>query len=446
MTKLSRGYDIKLLGKAQESFLAVGRPTLYAMKPTDVHGIGPIPKLTVEVGSEVSAGDPLFYDKAHPDVQFCAPVSGEIVEVRRGDRRAITEVVILADSSVEYRKYDVPSAESASREDLVKTMCEAGVWVLIKQRPFNVLADPNVTPRDIFISCLDTAPLAADQNKVIEGRESAFQKGLDVLARLTDGEVHLGVGPGASDVYTKASGVKVHAFSGPHPAGNVGVQIHHISPIDKGDTVWTLGPQDVAIIGKLFTDGVYDPERVVAVAGDELKTTGYWKTRIGASISPVVASNIKHDNVRYISGDVLSGTRIQQDGFLGLYDDQVTVVEEGNKMEMFGWLLPTYKRPSRSRTFLSWMRPNKEYHVNTNNHGDERAYVVTGQYDAVVPMDVLPVYLVKSILYQDFEQMEGLGIYEVVEEDLALCEFVCTSKQPVQKILRSGLDYVRTEG
>ncbi|MGB1048170.1 MAG: Na(+)-translocating NADH-quinone reductase subunit A [Rhodothermales bacterium] len=446
MTKLSRGYDIKLLGKAQDSLLDVNQPRLYALKPTDVHGIGPIPKLTVEIGSEVLAGDPLFFDKANPGVQFCSPVSGEVVEVRRGARRAITEVVILADSQIEFRKHDVPSVESASREDLVKTMCDAGAWVLIKQRPFNVLADPDVIPRDIFVSCMDTAPLAADQNKVIEGREAAFQKGLDVLARLTAGSLHLGVGPGAADVYTKASGVNVHAFSGPHPAGNVGVQIHHIKAINKGDTVWTLDPQDVAIIGKLFTEGVFDAERVVAVAGDELNTTGYWRTRIGASIAPVVDSNTKQDNVRCISGDVLSGTRIAKDGFLGLYSDLITVVEEGNKMEMFGWLLPSYKRPSRSRTFLSFLRPNKEYHVNTNNHGDERAYVVTGQYDAVVPMDVLPVYLVKSILYQDFEQMEGLGIYEVVEEDLALCEFVCTSKQPVQQILRSGLDFVRLEG
>lgn len=446
MTKLSRGYDIKLLGKAQDSFLEAGRSTLYAMKPTDVLGIGPIPKLTVDIGSEVLAGDSLFYDKANPEVMFCSPVSGEIVEVRRGARRAITEIVILADSTNEFRKHDVLSVESASREDLVKTMCEAGAWVHIKQRPFNVLADSNVVPRDIFISCMDTAPLAADQNKVIEGREAAFQKGLDVLARLTDGAVHLGVGPNSADVYTKANGVQVHPFSGPHPAGNVGVQIHHIKPINKGDVVWTLKPQDVAIIGKLFTEGIYDPERVVAVTGDELNTTGYWKTRVGASITPVVDSNTKQDNVRYISGNVLSGTRINKDGFLGLYDDHVTVVEEGNKMEMFGWLVPSYKRPSRSRTFLSFLRPNKEYHVNTNNHGDERAYVVTGQYDAVVPMDILPVYLVKSILYQDFEQMEGLGIYEVVEEDLALCEFVCTSKQPVQKILRSGLDFVRLEG
>lgn len=446
MTKLSRGYDIKLLGKAKDSFLSAGQPTLYAMKPTDVYGIGPIPKLTVDIGSEVLAGDPVFFDKAHPGVQFCSPVSGEVVEVRRGERRSITEVVILADSDIEFRKHDVPSLGSATREDLIKTMCDAGAWVLIKQRPFNVLADPEVTPRDIFISCWDTAPLAADQNKVIEGREAAFQAGLNVLARLTDGDVHLGVGPDSADVYTKAKGVKVHAFSGPHPAGNVGVQIHHIKAINKGDTVWTLGPQDVAIIGKLFTDGVYDAERVVAVAGDELNETGYWKTRIGASIAPVVKDNIKNDNVRYISGNVLTGTRIAQDGFLGLYHDQISVVEEGNKVEMFGWLLPSYKRPSRSRTFLSWLRPNKEYHVNTNNHGDERAYVMTGQYDAVVPMDILPVYLIKSILYSDFEQMEGLGIYEVVEEDLALCEFVCTSKQPVQKILRSGLDYVRTEG
>ena len=446
MTKLSRGFDIKLLGKAQESILEVDQPTHYALKPTDVVGIGPIPKLKVEVGGRVLAGEPLFFDKGNPRIQFASPVSGEVTEIRRGAKRAITEVVIKADAEIAFHNYDAPSLDSASRDDVINLMLEAGAWALLKQRPFNVLPSPEVTPRDIFISCFDTAPLAADQGMVIKGREAAFQTGLDVLGKLTDGSVYLGVGPNAPDVFKNAKGVKVNSFSGPHPAGNVGVQIHHTAPVNKGDVVWTLRPQDVAILGKLFAEGVFDAERIIALTGDELNKTGYIRTRIGASISSFVSGNTKHDNLRFISGNVLTGTRIEKDGFLGLYDDQITVIEEGNKPEFLGWLVPSYKRPSMSRTFLSFLRKNTEYHVNSNNHGEERAYVMSDEYERVVPMDILPVYLIKSILYSDFEQMEGLGIYEVVEEDVALCEFVCTSKQPVQQILRSGLDLVRLEG
>ena len=446
MIKLSRGFDIKLLGKPEQGFLDVGSPQLYALKPADVIGNGPIPKLHKAIGDKVLAGEPVFFDKNNPRIQFASPVSGEVVEVRRGAKRAIDAVVISADNSVEFHNHGALDIASCSREEAVELLLGSGAWTLLRQRPFNSLADPEVTPRDIFVSCFDTAPLAPDHNMLIEGKEAAFQAGLNVLAKLTSGSVHLGVGPGSGEVFTKAEGVKTTAFSGPHPAGNVGVQIHHIAPINKGVVVWTLKPQDVALIGKLFTDGVFDAERTMAVTGDELKRTGYVKTRIGASIKSIVADNLKHESVSCISGNALTGTKIAADGFFGLYDDQLTVLEKGDKAEFLGWLLPSYKRPSMSRTFLSFLRPNTEYHVNTSNHGEERAFVMSQQYEKVVPMDVFPQYLIKSILFSDFEQMEGLGIYEVVEEDLALCEFVCTSKQPIQQILRSGLDHVRLEG
>ncbi|MFK7845365.1 MAG: Na(+)-translocating NADH-quinone reductase subunit A [Rhodothermales bacterium] len=443
---LKKGFDIRLKGKAETKHLDVAQPSLFALKPTDIIGIAPIPKVTVKEGEEVRAGEPLFFDKPSPDIIYSAPVSGEVVEVRRGPKRAIHEIVILADSEIQFHEYGKMNIESASREEIISRMLASGAWPLIRQRPFNVIAKPAETPRDVYISCFDTAPLGADQNYVIQGKEKYFQHGLNVLGKLTSGSVHLGVTTTSAEVYKRAEGVKIHSFNGPHPAGNVGVHIHHTAAIGKGDLIWTLKPQDVAIIGKLFMEGIFDAERTVAFAGDELKSTGYFKTRIGASIKSVVENNVNHENVRYISGNVLSGTRIKSDGFVGLYDDLISVIEEGNEQEFLGWLFPSYPRPSLSRTFPSFLFPNREYHVNSNNHGEERAYVMTGQYEKVMPMDVLPQHLIKSILYEDFDQMEGLGIYEVVEEDLALCEFVCTSKQPVQKILRDGLDLVRLEG
>ncbi|MEZ4700801.1 MAG: Na(+)-translocating NADH-quinone reductase subunit A [Rhodothermales bacterium] len=443
--KLKRGYDINLLGKAEKTFLSIEQPKLFALKPGDIHGIAPIPKLHVKEGDEIKAGQPLYFDKPSPNVQYCAPVSGEIVEVRRGAKRAIEAVVMLADSTMDFYDHGRLS-DQASREDIVQYLLKSGAWVLMRQRPFNIVPDPTAVPRDIFISCFDTAPLAPDYGMLMKGKETAFQQGLRVLGKLTSGRVHLGLGPGSPEVFTRAEGVVKHSFEGPHPAGNVGVHIHHVAPINKSDVVWVLKPQDVAIIGRLVAEGIYDAQRTIAVAGDELKKTGYFQTRIGAAIKPLIEGNLKTDHVRMISGNPLTGTRIAADGFMSLFDDQLTVIEEGDKPEFLGWLLPSYPRPSLSRTFLSYLFPNREFHVNTNNHGELRAYVMTGQYEEVLPMDLYPQHLIKSIMYRDFDEMEGLGIYEVVEEDLALCEFVCTSKQPVQAILREGLDAMRVEG
>ena len=444
--RLTRGFDIKLLGEAGRRYLDVQQPTLFALKPTDLPSLSPIPKVHVKDGDAVRAGQALFFDRAMPEVQFSSPVSGEIVEVRRGAKRAVKEIVILADSSIDFHEYGRVNLESAPREDIVGMMMKSGAWALMRQRPFNIVPNPAVVPRDIFISCFDTAPLAPDAAVLIEGREEAFEYGLRVLSRLTGGDVHLGVSPDSAELFDRAENVCVHRFSGPHPAGNVGVHIHHVAPINKGDVVWTIKPQDVAIIGRLFQDGVFDAERTLALTGAEVERTGYFKTRIGASINTLIADNLKQGHVRFISGNVLTGTRIEPDGFVGLFDDQVTVIEEGDRPEFMGWLLASYPRPSMSRTFMSPLLPRRKYRVNSNDHGEERAYVVTGQYERVVPLDMFPQHLIKSILCLDFDQMEGLGIYEVVEEDLALCEFVCTSKQPVQRILREGLDAMRVEG
>jgi Na+-transporting NADH:ubiquinone oxidoreductase subunit A len=444
---LRQGFDIRLLGKPGAERLEPGPPALYALKPTDLHGLAPIPKLAVAEADEVQAGQPLFFDKSRPSVRFCAPVSGEIVEIRRGARRAVTEVVILGDSRIAFREFSALDPESGSRESIAQRMMESGVWALIRQRPFNLVADPEVVPRDVFVSCFDTAPLAGDANVLIEGSEEAFLMGLRVLGRLTDGEVHLSVRPDSANVFRKADQAQVHTFLGPHPCGNVGVQIHHIRPISRGEVVWTLKPQDVAVVGRLFLDGIFDARRRVALAGAELRRTGYVDTRIGASVGPMLENNLIGDNahVRVISGNVLTGRQVSRDGFLGLFDDHVTVIEENDTPEFMGWLAPSYARPSASRAFLSSFRGGLLFRANSNEHGELRAFVMSGEYERVLPMDIYPQQLIKSILYRDIEQMEGLGIYEVVEEDLALCEFVCTSKQPVQRILREGLDLARLE-
>ncbi|MEM1270352.1 MAG: Na(+)-translocating NADH-quinone reductase subunit A [Bacteroidota bacterium] len=445
--KLRRGFDLKLIGAAEPALRDTASPRLFALKPTDLHGLMPIPKLMVQEGDEIKAGDPLYFDKPAPEVMYASPVSGEVVEIRRAAKRAISAVVILADAEMRFREFGPMNPATASRDAIVARLLESGAWPLIRQRPFNVVPDIDAVPRDIFVSCFGTGPLAPDYGLVLDGQEADFEAGLAVLRQLTTGDVHLGIEPKSDDWLRELKGVRIHSFSGPHPAGNVGVQIHHVAPINKGETVWTVKPQDVLVIGRLFSKGVFDTERLVAITGSEIQETGYVRTRLGAQIKPFVEDNVdtSEGRLRYISGDVLTGTTIDSDGFLSLFDDQLTVIPEGDDPEFLGWLLPSYPRPSTHRLMPSFFS-RKPFKVNTNMHGEPRPLVVSGEYEDVVPMDLLPMQLIKSIVYNDFEQMEGLGIYEVVEEDLALCEFACTSKTPVQQILREGLDMVRLDG
>ncbi len=445
VTALKRGHDIKLAGAAEKVVDAATAGTTFALQPQNFVGISPIPKVTVEKGNEVKAGDPLFFDKKNPSVIYCSPVSGEVMEVRRGEKRSIKEIVILADKEMQYRTYDLPDLATCKREDLVEFLLGSGVWPMIRQRPFDMVADFNIIPSKIFISTFDTAPLAPDNSFIVEGQGAAFQKGLDVLNKLGT-KVHLGVSAtGASSAFTGAQGVEINYFSGPHPVGNVGVQMHHTSPIDVKDPAWVLGVQEVLTIGKLFTEGKFDASRIVALTGDELETPKYVRTYQGANVGELVKGNLKNDGARLVAGDVLSGKQVAADGFLNFFDDQLTTLEEGNEYEMFGWLLPLSPRPSVSKTYPNFLFPDLKFKANTNTHGEKRAFVVTGQYEKVLPMDILPQHLMKAILVNDFERMEGLGIYELSEEDIALCEFVCTSKQPLQKILREGLETMREQ-
>lgn len=449
-TKLSKGFDIKLIGEAAKE-IASTSVSRYAVCPTDFHGISPIPKVVVEVGDSVKAGDVLFFDKKVPEIMYTSPVSGEVIEINRGEKRAITEVVILADKTQQFKKFDVP-ALAAGKAELAKFLQESGAWSLFNQRPFDIVPGVNDFPRDVFISTFDTAPLAPDNNFVVAGKEAYFHKGLEVLAALTDGEVHLGLNGNSdakvADAFKNATGVKKHYFAGKHPAGNVGVQIHHIKAIKSGDKVWTLGVQDVITLGKLFAEGIYDASKLIAISGNRVVNPAYVQTYTGAQVGELLAGNIKNDDKksRIISGDVLSGKQKSTAQYLSYRDDQITVIEEGDEYEMFGWLLPLKPRPSASRTYPNFLFPGFKFEANTNTHGEKRAFVVSGQYEEVLPMDIYPQHLMKAIMANDFEKMEGLGILELSEEDVALCEFVCTSKSPLQKTLREGLEIVQSQG
>ena len=445
---LKKGHDITLEGTASSVIDDSTAATTFAMQPPNFIGISPIPKVVVSVGDEVKAGDELYFDKKQPVIKYVAPVSGEVIAVNRGEKRSIKEIVILADKTIKHKKFAAFDLEKSDRAALVNYLLESGAWTMIRQRPFDIIADPTAEPKGIFISTFDSAPLAPDLNFVVEGKEAAFQKGLDVLGKLTDGDVHLGLNARGknppSTVFTNARGVKKHWFNGPHPAGNVGIQIHHIDPIAGADKVWTLGVQEVITLGTLFLERIYDTSRIVVITGAELEKPAYVKTYLGANIGALVEKKLKNEKARLISGDVLSGTQKTKEEFLDFRDDQITVVKEGDDYEMFGWLVPIKARPSISNTFLS-RAMNVKYEANTNTHGEKRAFVMTGQYESVLPMDIYPQHLMKAILVNDFERMEGLGINELVEEDVALCEFACTSKQPLQKILREGLEKMREQ-
>ncbi|MDR0714569.1 MAG: Na(+)-translocating NADH-quinone reductase subunit A [Bacteroidales bacterium] len=441
--KIQKGLNIKLKGKAEKILVKAGTSDRYAVKPADFPGL--TPKMLVKEGDTVKAGTALFTDKNRPEVRFASPVGGTVEAVVRGEKRRILEVVVQPGEKT-FEDFSSLKPSDNDKEQITGYLLAGGVWPFIRQRPYAVIANPQDTPKDIFISCFDTAPLAPDYDYIFQDVDPYFQAGIDALAQLTSGKVHLCVHsdyPPAT-TFTKAKNAEIHVFSGPHPSGNVGVQIHHINPVNKGETVWYVNPQDVSVIGRLMNKGVYDVSKTIVLSGSEVNTPRYYKVTGGCRLTSF-ADNIKAGNNRYISGNVLTGTQTAKDGYLGFYDHQLTVIPEGNRYEMFGWALPGFGKYSAGRTFFSWLTPNREYALDTNLHGGPRSMVVTGQYEKVFPMDIYPEHLLKAIMAGDIEKMENLGIYEVAEEDFALCEFVCTSKTEVQAIVRDGINMMIKE-
>ncbi|MFO7755341.1 MAG: Na(+)-translocating NADH-quinone reductase subunit A [Bacteroidales bacterium] len=442
--KLRKGLDIRMKGKADKILIPGEKPDRYAVKPVDFPGL--VPKMTVKPGAEVKAGTTLFFDKKNEDIKYTAPASGVVLDVVRGERRRILEVVLetKGDDYVDFGKADPAKLET---DAIKKKLLESGLWPAVRQRPYNTVARPEDKPKSIFISGYDTAPLAADLDYIIGLLpKEDYLTGIKVLKKLTDGKVHLNLNSiSTSSLLKSTPGVEINYFKGPHPSGNVGIQMHHIDPVNKGEVIWHVNLQDIVAMGRLFREGKYAPDRIVALAGSEVEKPRYYRTRTGACISKIIKDNIVSDNVRYISGNVLTGHKIQADGFIGYYDSTLTVIPEGDYYEFLGWILPGLNKFSLSRTFLTWLMPGKRYRLDTNMHGGNRALVVTGEYERVLPMDIYPMQLIKSIMVEDIDRMEQLGIYEVAEEDFALCEFVCPSKTEIQSIIRKGLDQMEKE-
>ena len=446
--KLCKGLDIQLQGAAEKKTTVLPLASTYAVSPLDFQGV--TPKMLVKVGDAVKAGTPLFFNKNNASVLFTSPVSGTVAAVVRGEKRRILAVEIAADSTIAYEEFATLDVKSASRDQIVELLLKSGLWTLLIQRPYGIIANPADMPKSIFVSAFDSAPLAPDYNFTLRDEAANLQVAVDVLNKLTKGGVFVGVnGKNASaSPFSKLNNVKLYGFSGPHPAGNVGVQINNIAPVNKGEVVWTVDPMFMVAVGKLFTKGIYDVTRTIAVAGNRVEKPCYVTCVPGTQIKDLDFLVSKKEveifdqecGCRYISGNVLTGNNVGAEGSLDFYSNMVSVISEGNYYEMFGWVKPMrFGKFSFSKSYFSWFTPNKKYKVDTNLNGGHRAFVVSDVYGKVLPMDIYPVYLLKAILAEDIDKMEQLGIYEVIEEDLALCEYVCPSKIDIQEIVSKGI-------
>lgn len=439
--KLCKGLDIKLVGKAEARLENTPMAKSYAVSPLDYENI--TPKLLVKVGDKVEAGSALFFDKNNPRILFTSPVSGVVSAINRGEKRKLLNIAIEPDATQVYKQLTVVDVAKAERSAIVEMLLESGLWTRIVERPYGIIANPDATPKAIFVSAFDSAPLAPDYNFILKEEKAAIEAGMAVLARLTEGKVHLSARKGDEGFMAEVKGVEYHTFSGKHPVGNVGVQIHHIDRIAKGDIVWTVNIQDVAMIGRMVTTGKLDMSKAIAVAGSEVEKPCYKRVIAGAAVESIVGK-VK-DGVRIISGDVLTGVATAKDGYLAANANMVTLIPEGDKYEFMGWAMPRFHRFSVSGSYFSWLFPKKSYNLDTNTNGEERPFVVTGLYEKYLPMDVYVSYLLKACLTKDLDKMENLGLYEVLPEDLALCEFVDPSKINMQQVLRDGINLMIKE-
>ncbi|HAG16225.1 MAG TPA: NADH:ubiquinone reductase (Na(+)-transporting) subunit A [Bacteroidales bacterium] len=442
--KVKKGLVIKLQGVADRIVNEI-HSTKYALKPTDF--IGVFPKLVVKEGDQVKAGSPVFFDKYRENIQFSSPVSGTIVEIKRGAKRVLLEIRIEENGANEYVDFGAANPNSLNRDEVIEKLMKSGLWTCIRQRPYSVIANPDQTPKAIFVSGFDTGPLGIDYDFILHGKGFEFQAGLDALAKLSSDKVHLNLH--ASETKTKvllnAKNVQINLFDGKHPASLVGTQIAALSPLNKGEIVWTINVQDVVTIGNLFLKGKYCAEKLVALAGSEVLKPLYFKAKMGVSIENFIANNMREGNLRFISGSPLTGSKIESNGYLGFYDQQFSVIPEGDHSQFIGWILPNLHKFSFYRSLFSWLTPNKSYRLDTNINGGKRAFVMTGQFEKIFPFDIYPMQLIKAILSRNIDLMENLGVYEIDAEDFALIEFISTSKVEIQSIVAEGLEYLRKE-
>ncbi len=443
--KIKKGLDLNLVGEADLNLRPLELSDEYAVSPTDFHGV--VPRLVVKEGDRVLAGDPLFVDKATESVKFVSPVSGTVSAIERGDRRKLLHIRIKADKEQVYKDFGKTDVEKASAEALLQTLRESGLFGFFRQRPYDVIASPTDKPKAIFVSAFSKMPLAADFSFVVKGWEDDFKTGVKWLSKLA--KVHLGISPEQINTPILPNDAEVSVFSGPNPAGNVGVHINHIDPINKGEVVWTVDPTVVVMMGRLARTGNTDMTRRIAVAGSRVKTPGYVEVKIGAPLADILKDNVEssEEHIRIINGNPLVGTKAPQDGWLAAFAGEVCVIPEGDEVhEVFGWIAPRFKDFSTSRSYFSWLfGKSRRYDLDCRIKGGERHIIMSGEYDRVFPMDIYAGYLVKAIITGDIDKQEELGIYEVAPEDFAVAEFVDSSKLELQRIVREGLDILRKE-
>lgn len=440
--KVKKGLDLRLKGEAEKILVDAPRSKTYAIKPPDFHAV--VTKMVVKEGAKLLAGDEIFFSKYNDKLRFTAPVSGTLKEIVRGAQRKVMEVVIEADPENSYKDFGQLNAATADSESVKEKIFKSGCGAFIVQRPYDIAANAEDTPKAIYISTFNSAPLAPDMEFALKDKQTAFQEGINALAKLTTGKVYLAVERHSTSYFKDIKGVEILNVSGPHPAGNVSVHIQKTEPINMGEKVWTVAPENVAVIGNLFLTGNFIAERTVAVAGSDAQNRKYYKTFIGANSTDLIGT--VSEDTRIISGDVFTGQRLSNNQYIGFYDNMLTLIPEGDSYRIFGWMPFTYNNiPSMSHTSLSWLFPKKKYVVNTNMNGEERALVVSGEMEQVMPLDIYPMQLLKACMSGDVEKMENLGIYEVAPEDFALVDYINTSKLEAQEVIRLGLDLMITE-
>ena len=442
---IRKGLNIRLVGEATKEIKEIPVSGTVGISPLDFHGL--TPKMVVKEGDAVMVGDVLFFDKKREKIKFVSPVSGKVKEIVRGEKRRIMNVLIDSDGKQDAKKFTVKNVSDYSAEEIKNLLLESGFWSSMKQRPLDIVADPENAAKGLFVSSFDSAPLAPDYEFILNTEMDALQKGFDALSILMEGKVHLSSMPNSK--FTEIKGVKHHSFDGLHPAGNIGTQIHHIDPVNKGEFVWSMNIQEVAAIGKLLSSGSVDTCRKIALTGSEVQSPTYLSVTRGTVMESIVKNSVKNENVRYISGNVLTGDRKNLTEYLGFYHNQISVIPEGNEYKFFltsGWLGHGFDKFSNSRLFPTFLLPkSKKFRLDTNTNGEERAFVVSGELERVFPFDILPVQLTKAAITDDIDGMENLGIYEVAPEDFALCEYVCTTKINIQEKIRQGLDLIASE-
>lgn len=442
--RLRKGLDINLKGKAKDTKMRLGPSEEYALAPDDFVGVSP--KVVVHEQDVIKAGDALFIDKNHSDVKFASPVSGKISAIIRGDRRKVLYIKIKADEIQAFTDFERKDVSSLSGEDVKKSLLDAGLFGYINQLPYAVSTTPDTHPKAIFVSAFRDMPLAGDFMVELKGNEHSFQIGLTALSKIAKTYLSINENQSKSNL-SKAKDVEINIFSGPCPAGNVGVQVNHLNPVNKGEVVWTVDPTAVIFFGRLFDQGKVDLTRTIAVAGSEITSPSYVDALVGTPLKSILEGNlVRTDHIRIINGNPLTGKVASSTDYLGAHTSEVCVIPEGDRInEMLGWMLPRTKQFSVNRSYFSWLQHKKEYDLDARIKGSERHMIMSGEYDKVLPMDIYGEYLIKSLITGDIDKQEQLGIYEVSPEDFALAEFVDSSKLPLQDIVRKGLNILRKE-